>query len=434
LSSSATETLTDILMPAMGTSITEGTVVAWSKAVGDHVVADETICEISTDKIDSECPSPAAGRLREICVEVGETVGVGTVIARLAGRGDALAGVPQVGSGSAPAAASVSAANVPRLAMSAAADGHANGDGPRRRYSPIVTRMAAVHAIDLERIAGTGAKGRVTKKDVLAHLERASEGTADDERPLHSESPYRPDPAPPASAPAAAPPAAAALPDDLGGVAAPLSRIRQSIGTAMRRSQDVAATCHTMVECDMTRVQERRRELGVTALPLVAREVIDTLRDYRDLNATLDGATITRFERVHLGIAVSLGSEGLIVPVIHDAQDLSQEGIGRRIKDLAMRARAKQLSPDEVAGATFTITNPGSSGALIATPVISLPQVAILDLEAIVRRPVVVIADGQESIAIRSVGNLILGWDHRALDGVYAAQFLTALRARLETI
>jgi pyruvate/2-oxoglutarate dehydrogenase complex dihydrolipoamide acyltransferase (E2) component len=296
----------------------------------------------------------------------------------------------------------------------------ATNGGRRRGYSPVVARMADVHDLDLSVIGGTGAGGRVTKKDVLAHLARTPE-----ERPLHSESPYRPDPAPQPPAPAA--------PDDLGGVTEPLSRVRQAIGAAMRRSQETAATCHTVVECDMSRVETRRRELGITALPLVARAAIETLRDFPKLNATLDGTTITRFSRVHLGIAVSLGADGLIVPVIRDAQDLSPEGLATRIKDLARRARSKQLVPDDVQGATFTITNPGASGALIATPIINLPQVAILDLEAIVRRPVVITdADGNESIAIRPMVNLILGWDHRALDGMYAAQFLTALRGRLE--
>jgi pyruvate/2-oxoglutarate dehydrogenase complex dihydrolipoamide acyltransferase (E2) component len=185
----------------------------------------------------------------------------------------------------------------------------------------------------------------------------------------------------------------------------------------------------------MTRVQVRRRELGLTALPLVGRAVIDTLREFPDLNATLEGSTITRYQRVHLGIAVSLGEHGLIVPVVRDAQDLSPEGLAAAVKDLARRVRAKELVPDEVRGATFTITNPGPYGALIATPVLDVPQVGILDLEAIVRRPVVVSdADGNESIAIRPMVNLILGWDHRAMDGIYAAQFLTALRARLEAV
>jgi pyruvate/2-oxoglutarate dehydrogenase complex dihydrolipoamide acyltransferase (E2) component len=201
----------------------------------------------------------------------------------------------------------------------------------------------------------------------------------------------------------------------------------------MRNALDVAAHCTTIVECDMSAVERRRRELGLTALPLVARHVIDTLREFPILNATLEDTTLTRFERVHLGIAVSLGEDGLIVPVIHDAQDLSAEGLGKRIKDLAARARSKELLPDEVRGGTFTITNPGAFGAIAATPVINVPQVAILDLEAIVKRPVVVTdSAGEDSIAIRPMANLCMSWDHRALDGAYAAQFLTALRKRME--
>jgi pyruvate/2-oxoglutarate dehydrogenase complex dihydrolipoamide acyltransferase (E2) component len=409
VSSLRTDVLVDVLLPAMGTSISEGTLIGWAKAVGDHVAEDETICEVSTDKIDTECPSPASGVLAEILVEVGETVQVGTVIARLAVQEGAEAAVD--------AAAPVTV--VP-------SNGHPNGNGSEaaRRYSPVVTRMAAVHQLDLTQITGSGRGGRVTKKDVQAHLDREPE-----ERPLHSESPYRPDP-PAAPAPA---PALAVAPDDLGGVPAPLSRMRRSIGEAMRRSLDTAATCHTIVECDMTRVEARRRELGLTALPLVARATIDTLREFPELNATLDGDTITRYERVHLGIAVSLGADGLIVPVIHDAQQLAPEGLGARVQELARRARDKALAPGEVQGGTFTITNPGAAGAIIATPIINVPQVAILDLEAIVRRPVVVRdADGNESIAIRPMVNLVLGWDHRAVDGLYAARFLTALRGRLE--
>ncbi len=184
----------------------------------------------------------------------------------------------------------------------------------------------------------------------------------------------------------------------------------------------------------MSRVERRRRELGLTALPLVAVAVLETLREFPALNATFDGQTVVRYDRVHLGIAVSLGEDGLIVPVIDDAQQLSAEGISGRIKDLAGRARRKQLTPDEVQGGTFTITSPGQAGALIATPVINVPQVAILDLEAIVKRPVVVTDEhGNDSIAIRPMAHLCLSWDHRALDGMYAAQFLTALRQRLES-
>jgi pyruvate/2-oxoglutarate dehydrogenase complex dihydrolipoamide acyltransferase (E2) component len=213
----------------------------------------------------------------------------------------------------------------------------------------------------------------------------------------------------------------------------PLSRMRQSIGRHMLESLQTAATCTTVIEADMTRVEAARQKLGVTALPLVARATIDTLREFPTLNATLEGETFTQYEGVHLGIAVSLGAGGLIVPVIHNAQDLSAEGLAKRIKDLARRARENQLTPDEVRGGTFTITNPGGYGSIIATPVINQPQVAILDTEAIVKRPVVITDElGNDSIAIRSMTYLCMSWDHRALDGAIAAQFLAALRARLE--
>ena len=427
MSSSTTEqTLVDVTMPQMGTSMSEGTIVAWLKSVGDPVAADEMICEISTDKIDTECPSPAAGTLVEILVGVEETVDVGTVLARIAADGGG-------GSPAAPAAAPAPSV-APASADGETASGRLAAPSDNRRYSPLVRRIAAEHEVDLTQVPGTGRDGRVTKKDILAWLENGKNGAIAEpsEPPLHSDSPYRPDPVPPA--PAAPPTPLAAVPDDLGGVSEPLSRIRRSIGEAMMRSQQLTATCHTVVECDFGAVERRRRQLGITALPLVARAVVDVLRRYPDLNATLDGDTVTRYgDRVHLGIAVSLGDDGLIVPVIHDAQELSAEGISGRIKDLAKRARAKQLQPDDVQGASFTITSPGAYGAVIATPVIDHPQVAILDLEAIVKRPVVVTAaDGEDSIAIRPMANFVLGWDHRALDGVYAAQFLTSLREAIE--
>lgn len=410
--------LVDLVMPAMGTSIAEGTVAEWKVAVGDAVEVDAIVCEISTDKVDTEVPSPVAGTIAELVVAAGETVDVGAILARIATT-DAPPPAPD-----------------PELRPSGAPRGRRT-DAPAvaRRYSPVVTRIAAEHAVDLAAVTGTGRGGRVTKRDVLAHVDGSGGRPAapvEEERPLHSESPYRPDPVP---APASAAAPSAADPSDRGGAPRQLSRMRRSIGTAMRTSLSVAATCTTIVECDMSRVERRRRELGLTALPLVARATIDTLREFPDLNATLDGDTVTRYDRVHLGIAVSLGDDGLIVPVIDDAQELSPEGIGNRIRDLAVRARSKRLSPGEVQGATFTITNPGAYGALIATPVIDVPQVAILDLEAIVRRPVVVTdEDGNEAIAIRPMVNLCMSWDHRALDGVYAARFLTALRRRLETL
>jgi pyruvate/2-oxoglutarate dehydrogenase complex dihydrolipoamide acyltransferase (E2) component len=429
MSSSRTEMLIDVLMPAMGTSITEGTVIEWRKLVGDQVEADETICEISTDKVDTECPAPVDGTVTEIIVTVGETVEVGTVLARIATTSDSAET-----SGNAPQAPVMAPERTPQTPTKGANGALVARGGAGTRYSPVVARMLAAHELDPAAILGTGRNGRITKKDVLAALEQPA--SVPDEPRLHSDSPYRPDPAtqpaPAGARQAEAQPLAHTPAGDLGGVPTELSRIRQMIGARMRDSQHTAATCHTIVECDMTALEQQRRELGLTALPLVASAAVDTLREFPDLNATLEATTITRFERVHLGIAVSLGPDGLIVPVVHDAQDLSPQGLGARIRDLAARARSRDLLPDEVQGATFTITSPGAYGAIVATPVINLPQVGILDLEAIVRRPVVITTDGQESIAIRSVVNLILGWDHRAIDGVYAAQFLSALRNRLQ--
>lgn len=373
----------DVTMPQMGVSVVEGTVVAWPVEVGARVEADQTICEVTTDKIDTDVPAPVAGTLVEILVPVGETVEVGTVLAR-------------IDSGVAPSARSASTEAEPR-------------------HSPVVERIAAEHGIDLSDVAGTGRGGRVRKQDVLARVA---------EPPLHTESPYRPEPAVAAAA---------------SSEGATLSRMRRAIGEHMKRSLETAATCTTWTEADMTRVEAARAGarasglLGVTPLPIVARCAIDALLEHPALNATLDGERYEQHAEVHLGIAVSLGDEGLIVPVIHHAQALSVEELGVRIRELARRARSGKLLPDEVHGGTFTITNPGGFGSLMATPVINQPQVAILDLEAIVKRAVVVTGqDGSDMIAIRPQTILGLSWDHRALDGAQAAQFLGTLRARLE--
>jgi pyruvate/2-oxoglutarate dehydrogenase complex dihydrolipoamide acyltransferase (E2) component len=439
----------------MGVSVAEGTVVEWRKQVGDWVTADEVIASISTDKIDTDVESPASGRVQEILIDVGTTVDVGTVLARIAT--DARPGEPHVsendgastGSEEAGTGEAAAALEAPGAAGELHGDTAAEHAGTaqrgssaarrsgRRRYSPVVMRIAAEHDIDLDRVKGTGRGGRVRKQDVLAFM--AGDGAAAaEEPPMHIESPYRPEaPAPPKRREprfAAPEPPAPAAAGDLGPVTSgPLSRMRQSIGRHMLESLQTAATCTTVIEADMTRVEAARKKLGVTALPLVARATIDALREFGSLNATLEGETFTQYEGVHLGIAVSLGSGGLIVPVIHNAQDLSTEGLAKRIKDLARRARENQLTPDEVRGGTFTITNPGGYGSIIATPVINQPQVAILDTEAIVKRPVVVTDElGNDSIAIRSMTYLCMSWDHRALDGAIAAQFLAALRARLE--
>ena len=279
-------------------------------------------------------------------------------------------------------------------------------------------RIAAEHGIDLSIVTGTGRDGRVRKQDVLAVVGAGAPDattTSGPEPPLHIESPYVPEPI---AAPAA------------GGS---LSRMRRQIGEHMKRSLETAAHCTTWIEVDMSRIESARARLGLTALPFVAGATNAALREHPALNATLDGDTYTRHHEINLGIAVSLGEDGLIVPVVHGAHELSVEGLGARIKDLARRARARELTPDDVTGGTFTITNPGQYGSIMATPIINQPQVAILDLEAIVKRPVVVTdADGNDSIAIRPMTILGLSWDHRALDGAISAQFLASLKRHLE--
>jgi len=396
-------------MPQMGVSVAEGTIVAWRKRVGDWIEIDEPIVEISTDKVETEIPSPATGRVAEILVEAGETVEVETVLARI--DAEARPGVAHVDESPPPEA------TVPEVAgrrSQVAGDG---GNGHAPPISPVVRRMADEHGVDLSQVEGTGRRGRVTKKDLLAFLGDESKplppATRDlrAEPLLHSESPYREEPAQPA-APA-------------GGQQ--LSVMRRQIGEHMVRSLQTAAHCTTVVEADMSRIEATRGRLSY--LPFVARAVIAALREYPSLNATLEGDRLTVHEEVHLGIAVSLGEEGLIVPVVKNAHELSHEGLAARIKDLAERARSKRLTPDEVSGGTFTITNPGAFGALLATPIINQPQVAILDLEAVTKRPVVVNGD---SIAIRPMTYLCMSWDHRALDGALAAQFLSAVRRHIE--
>jgi pyruvate/2-oxoglutarate dehydrogenase complex dihydrolipoamide acyltransferase (E2) component len=292
-------------------------------------------------------------------------------------------------------------------------------------------RIAAEHGIDLSGVAGTGRGGRVRKQDVLALVNGngvdGGAGAADAsvaDPPLHIESPYRPDPVP-------APTAGSASAADGGDGG--LSRMRRQIGQHMKRSLETAATCTTWIEVDMSRVERERARLRVTALAFVARAVVVALREYPALNAWLEEDRYTRMDEVNLGIAVSLGDDGLIVPVIHGAHELSEEGLAARIRDLARRARARELTADEVRGGTFTITNPGQYGSIMATPIINLPQVGILDLEAVVKRPVVMTdADGNDSIAIRPMTILGLSWDHRALDGALSAQFLAAVKRELE--
>jgi 2-oxoglutarate dehydrogenase E2 component (dihydrolipoamide succinyltransferase) len=401
-------------MPQMGISVAEGTIVEWRKRPGDWVEADEPVCDVSTDKVDVEIPSPAAGRLARIAVEPGETVEVGAVLAELDVEAKPGEAHPE----------------------------ESNGADRSRVYSPIVRRMAAEHDVDLERVEGHGIGGRVRKADLLTFLEEETEERP--ERPLHTESPYQPEPAEPTT-----------LVTDRGtsvelGQAAedligptsrePMSPMRRQIAKHMVESRRTAAHCTTVAEVDFARVAARRRELreamdrrGVklTYLAFVARATVAALQRHPILNASIEGEDIVHHEDVNLGIAVAL-EDGLIVPVVRQAQRLSLEGMAAAIGDVATRAREKRLQPDEVQGGTFTITNPGQFGTVLATPIINQPQVAILDLEAVVKRPVVVERDGEDSIVVRPMGCLCLSFDHRALDGAEAARFLGELREELE--
>lgn len=439
MSSSNTERAVQALvtMPQMGVSVAEGTLAIWHKREGDWVQRDEIVCEVSSDKIDTDVPSPASGRIEELLVQEGETVPVGTVLARIAS--DASPGAPHPEEGEpgedAPARApEAERPAVPAPPESKPAPGVPAAPEPAAGarhgvVSPVVQRIASEHGIDLAGVRGTGRGGRIRKQDVLAAIDGGGRA-----RELAGETAL--------AAGAGTPP----LQDGEHELAAlngaghaqpaagePLSRMRRAIAEHMTRSLRTAATCTTIAEADFSRVERERALLRCSPLAFVARAVVLALRSHPDLNATLEGETFTRHAEVNLGIAVSLGEGGLIVPVIACAHELSVEGLARRIRELASRARAGELTPDEVRGGTFTITNPGGYGSIASTPIINQPQVAILDLEAVVRRPVVLHdSQGGESIAIRPIANLCLSWDHRALDGALAAQFLATVRDRIE--
>jgi 2-oxoglutarate dehydrogenase complex dihydrolipoamide succinyltransferase (E2) component len=412
VSSSRTEQLVSVEMPKMGISVSEGTILEWRKQPGDWVEADETIAEVTTDKVDVEIPSPASGRLTRIIAEQGKTVPVGEVIAEI----DAAARAGEAH----PAEHPPSPSRRPSTA---------DGQPDRSRFiSPVVRRIADKHRVDLEQVEGTGIGGRIRKKDVLAYVESqgANGDVAETASVLHTESPYRPEPD-----------VSTAQTSERG---VPMTPMRLAIAKHMVESRHTSAHCTTVVEVDMSRVAARRAELketmarrGVklTYLAFVAKAVVEALAHHPIVNASIEGEEIVYHDDVNLGIAVAL-DDGLIVPVIAKAQRLSTEGLAVAIADLAERARKKRLEPDDVHGGTFTITNPGQFGSVLATPIINQPQVAILDLEAIVKRPVVLEGPDGDSIAIRPMTYLPMSWDHRALDGAEAARFLSRIKHRLE--
>jgi 2-oxoglutarate dehydrogenase E2 component (dihydrolipoamide succinyltransferase) len=467
----ATETAVDVVMPQMGVSVSEGTITRWLKQEGEQIEADEPLLEISTDKVDTEVPSPASGTLTQVLVQEGETVDVGTKLGQIGGSAAAAeapaapAADPEVPAPAAeeapepeapaPAAPEPAAAPAPAPAESASAP---TGNG-KAFVSPVVARIAGEHGIDPSQVPGTGSGGRVTKKDILAFVESGgaeSAGTdsADAGQQPQEAAPAAPAqpeaPAPPAAAPAEAPakpaaPAPVAAGETLPGeTVEPMTAMRRGIAEHMRRSLDTSAHVTSAIEIDFSRIVAVRNELkkeyqaayGVnpTYLAFVAKATIETLRDYPYVNAEMRGDSIVTRSFVNLGIAVELAEgKGLIVPVIRNAESLNLLGLARSISEIAAKARNKQLVPDDVQGGTFTITNPGGYGTFHGTPVISQPQSAILGTYALVKRPWVIEDElGQDVIAIRPLMNITLTYDHRLVDGALAGRFLRDLRERLE--
>jgi 2-oxoglutarate dehydrogenase E2 component (dihydrolipoamide succinyltransferase) len=453
----------------MGVSVSEGTITKWLKQVGEPIQADESLLEISTDKVDTEVPSPASGVVAEILVQEGETVEVGTKLAVIAPEGAEVAppggdgGVPEPATAQASAEANVASdtpapsptADLVEEAKPAAAptapttapagDGGGNG---KPFVSPVVARIASEHNVDPSQVQGTGRGGRVTKKDILQFIEQGGSSAAAPQTPAPPAppAPAAPQapaaPAPPARAPTApvAPAAAGA-----GETLEPMNAMRRGIAEHMRRSLDTSAHVTSAIEVDMSKVVAIREKLkkefqasyGVnpTYLAFVARAAVETLREFPWVNGEIRSDQIVTRNYVNLGFAVELADgKGLIVPVLKNAETLNLLGIAKGVTDIAQRARDKKLLPDEVQGGTFTITNPGGYGTFHGTPVISQPQAAILGTYAVVKRPWVVQDDlGQDVIAIRPIMNLTLTYDHRLVDGALAGRFLRAMREKLET-
>jgi pyruvate dehydrogenase E2 component (dihydrolipoamide acetyltransferase) len=473
----STGTAVDVVMPQMGVSVSEGTVTKWLKNQGDTVEADEPLLEISTDKVDTEVPSPGSGVLSEILVQEGQTVDVGTLLARIGAEAAASTPAaeeeepPPSEPATQPAADEASAAadegvrekppeptRAPEPAPPPApTTGNGRAEEGHAFVSPVVARIAAEHGIDPSAVEGTGSGGRVTKKDILAYVESGAQQppppTEQPPQPPAEEAavpPERPQPAPaeqaaPPKEPAPPGPSAQPIGELVEGESVePLNAMRRGIAEHMRRSLDTAAHVTSAIEVDMSRVVAIREKLkaeytkayGVnpTYLAFVARAAVQTLKDWPWVNAELRGESVVTRNYVNLGFAVALeGGKGLIVPVVKHAEGLNLLGMARSIADVAERARTKRLMPDDVQGGTFTITNPGSFGTFHGTPIISQPQAGILGTYAVVKRPWVIQDDlGNDVIAIRPIMNLTLTYDHRLVDGAYAGQFLHDLRDKLE--
>ena len=446
----ATETAVDVVMPQMGVSVSEGTITRWLKQEGEHIEADEPLLEISTDKVDTEVPSPASGTLTQILVQEGETVEVGTKLGQIGGAAiGGAAGAPASEPEPEPEPATQAAAQEADAASPAetvqpvaSADNGDTSDNGGGFISPVVARIAAEHNVDPSKVSGSGRGGRVTKKDILAFIES---GGAQQQQAAPAPQQAAPAAAPAAPAPAAPKPAPVAPAEaQPGEQLEPISAMRRGIADHMRKSLDTSAHVTSAIEVDMSRVVAARNVLkkeyqsayGVnpTYLAFVARASIQTLVNHPYVNGELRGDSIVTRSFVNLGIAVELAEgKGLIVPVLRNAETMNLLGLAKGIVDIANRARNKQLLPDDVQGGTFTITNPGGYGTFHGTPVISQPQSGILGTYALVKRPWVITDDaGNDAIAIRPMMNITLTYDHRLIDGAYAGRFLKELRERLE--
>lgn len=451
--------MAEITMPQLGETVTEGTITKWYKQVGDVVAEDETLFEVSTDKVDSEVPAPVGGYLTKILVPEGSTVDVGVVLAVIENSPAASSGsngsssIESPASQSAPSSVSEAvdseriapapASVAPQAAQpvtspsSAVAPIPTTTTGNSRLLSPVVRRLVAEHGLDPATIPGTGEGGRITRGDVLALVEDRGRSGAGVVGPV-------------ASAPSVVSSdlrsAHAPTPVTLGerDEVIPFSNIRRRTAEHMVRSRATSAHALVVFEVDYERLDRVRlserdtfKELegvSLTYLPFIARAVTDAIREFPHVNASVGNDELIVHHDIHMGIAVDIDFNGLMVPVVHNADGKRLRSLAREIADLAARARTKKLSPDEIAGGTFTITNPGPFGTLFTAAVINQPQVAILSTDSVKKRPVVVtLPDGSDTIAIHSVGNLALSWDHRAFDGAYAASFVARVKEIIET-
>jgi pyruvate dehydrogenase E2 component (dihydrolipoamide acetyltransferase) len=405
---------TEVLMPQMGESITEGTITKWLKKVGDTVQRDEPIFEISTDKVDAEIPSPVAGVLSEIKVPEGSTVTINTVVAVIGGA---------AGKTAAPAAAAPTAP-APAAATPAAVPPAAAAEGERVRSSPLVRKIAKDNDVDLTKVPGTGASGRITKTDIVSHLEQGQK------------------PAAAAPTPAASAAAKPAAPQPLPGELVPMSKMRSIIAQRMVESKRTSPHVHTVFKVDMTRIvkirekekskYEQRNGVKLTYMPFITRAAVVALRKHPIVNGSIEGEAVRYNKNINIGIAVAL-DWGLIVPVIKQAEEKNFLGIARAIVDVADRARGKKLAPDEISGGTFTLTNSGIFGEQFGTPIINQPQSAILGIGGLNKEAEVLTdKDGNDSIAIRSIQRFTLGFDHRIVDGADAGKFMSDFKAYLE--